>query len=65
MVEVRNNPIAGAKPTVNEERDKGVLSHDASIGDWPRRADGTPDFDRMTSQHRQAFDAARLKRKFG
>ncbi len=32
---------------------------------WPTRADGSPDFARMTSAQRLAYDAWRLKRKFG
>ena len=55
-VEVRNNPIAGAKPAATSTM---------TSGDWPKLADGKPDFNRMTSVHRQAFDADRLKRKFG
>jgi hypothetical protein len=32
---------------------------------WPTHSDGSPDFARMTSPQRQAFDVARLKRRFG
>jgi hypothetical protein len=32
--------------------------------DWPTLPDGRPDFARMTSQQRRAYDAARLTRKF-
>jgi hypothetical protein len=32
---------------------------------WPTHPDGSPDFARMTSPQRQAFDVARLKRRFG
>jgi hypothetical protein len=34
-------------------------------GDWPKRADGTPDFDRMSSRERLTYDQARLTRRFG
>ena len=56
VVPVRNNPLAAEK-----------IRSDSNIDpkDWPLRADGTPDFDGMTSAHRQAFDRARLNRKFG
>lgn len=65
-VEVRNNPISGSKPAVNEEqKDQSPVTSTATNGDWPRRANGTPDFERMTSKQRQAFGADRLKRKFG
>ena len=45
-VEVRNNPLAKVAK--------------ASAVDWPKRADGQPDFDRMTSMQRLAYDQARL-----
>ena len=65
-VEVRNNPIGASKLAANEERkDQSLVTSTGTSGDWPRRADGSPDFDRMTSGHRQAFDVDRLKRKFG
>ena len=49
-VEVRNNPLATqGRPAAN---------------DWPVLADGKPDFGRMNSSHRQAYDAARLNRRF-
>jgi hypothetical protein len=34
-------------------------------GEWPKRADGTPDFANMTSAQRLAYDAVRLQRRFG
>jgi len=36
-----------------------------TVGAWPKRADGAPDFAGMTSEQRLAYDAARLTRKFG
>jgi hypothetical protein len=56
-VEVKNNPLVlnrGAK--VTGER---------SNSDWPKRADGSPDFTGMTAAQRLAYDQARLQRKFG
>ncbi|HNQ74370.1 MAG TPA: hypothetical protein PKN95_12300 [Verrucomicrobiota bacterium] len=32
-----------------------------AVADWPRRADGSPDFARMNSQQRLAYDQARLQ----
>src|SRR5687768_15223872 len=32
---------------------------------WPKRSDGKPDFEKMTSAERGAYDTARLKRIFG
>jgi hypothetical protein len=46
-VEVRNNPLA--KP-----------AHAAPATAWPKLADGKPDFERMTSAQRLAYDRARL-----
>ena len=45
-VELRNNPLAETAP--------------ATGPNWPKRADGQPDFDRMTSDQRLAYDRARL-----
>jgi hypothetical protein len=33
--------------------------------DWPRRPDGSPDFEKMTSPQRVAYDESRLTKKFG
>jgi hypothetical protein len=52
-VEIRDNPIARAKPETSRE--------EAKAADWPRRADGAPDFERMNSAQRLAYDLARLK----
>jgi hypothetical protein len=49
-MEVRNNPLA--KP--------GLETSTATATDWPKRENGKPDFDRMTSAQRLAYDAARL-----
>jgi len=34
-------------------------------GDYPRRADGTPDFAQFTQEHRLAFDRSRREKVFG
>ncbi len=53
-VEIRNNPLAKAEPqTTSGQSEKN------SAG-WPRRADGSPDFERMNSAQRLAYDRARL-----
>lgn len=49
MAQIRNNPLAKTKTET-----PGVS------GNWPKRADGKPDFDRMTSEQRLAYDCARL-----
>ena len=52
-VEVRNNPLAGAKPESGGKTAIEIV--------WPKRADGSPDFERMTSLERLAYDQARMK----
>jgi hypothetical protein len=51
--EIRGNPLGQAKPQAT-----GKIATAAS---WPRRADGAPDFENMTSAQRLAYDVARLK----
>ncbi len=68
-VEVRNKPLASASsPTRKPEAqtsESPLPSAAASSMDWPQRGDGSPDFDRMTSEQRVAYHEARLKRAFG
>lgn len=45
-VEIRNNPLAKKN----------------NLGAWPKRADGSPDFEKMNSAERLAYDRARLGR---
>ncbi|HMO65758.1 MAG TPA: hypothetical protein PKE47_11170, partial [Verrucomicrobiota bacterium] len=52
-VEVRNNPVAGERKPEGE------------AGRWPTLPGGRPDFAAMTPAQRQAYDAQRLKRRFG
>ena len=52
-IEVRNNPLAKTSPRTNGK--ETVASH------WPKLANGTPDFESMSSAQRLAYDAARLK----
>jgi len=49
-VEIRGNPLARKSA--------------AGAADWPKLADGTPDFNRMTSVQRQVYDNWRLGKKF-
>jgi hypothetical protein len=48
--EIRNNPLAKNK----------TASPQTANANWPKRADGRPDFDRMTSEQRLAYDRVRL-----
>jgi hypothetical protein len=57
IVNVRNNPIATA-------RTEGKPSSNGHV-DWPRFANGSPDFGKMNSDQRRAYDQHRLSRKFG
>jgi hypothetical protein len=47
-VEVRNNPLAKASSTFADK--------EAVPRDWPKRDNGAPDFERMTSAQRLAYD---------
>jgi hypothetical protein len=51
-------PAEGIAPTP-------LTSAVTAPADWPRRADGSPDFEQMTLAQRRAYDHARLSRKFG
>jgi len=44
-VEIRNNPVAAKN----------------SNGTWPKRPDGKPDFEKMNSAERLAYDQARMR----
>jgi hypothetical protein len=59
-VEVRNNPLATRPPETGNPKPE-TQSSDC----WPKRADGKPDFDQMTSGQRTAYHEARLKRALG
>ena len=61
-VEVRNNPLAGSTTVTARDATSGSTG---SNGDWPRLPGGQPDFARMNSAQRQAYDRDRLRRKFG
>jgi hypothetical protein len=58
-VQVTANPLA--KPSEAATAMKVA----AQAQDWPKQADGKPDFDRMDGAQRRAYDTWRLKRKFG
>lgn len=73
-VELRNNPIGGSKPASPEVRNpkpEPAVDSDSARpvrtghGEWPKRADGRPDFDKMTGAQRVAYHNWRLKRTFG
>src|SRR3989442_9335453 len=68
-VKVHDNAIAAEKPGKARAEGNGApaLSAPASDegADWPQRGDGSPDFGRMNSAQRLAYDRWRLTRMFG
>ena len=65
VVEVRNNPLTKPAVTSGPAQTKAEEAQPPPGAGWPTRPDGSPDFAAMTSAHRQAYDADRLKRLFG
>jgi len=59
-VAVRNNPLASTEP-----KEKAESKEQKADSNWPARSNGAPDFAAMTPDQRVAYDAARLKRRFG
>jgi len=60
-VTVREQPLSAVRPTAHTAR----VNNQSPIADWPKREDGSPDFASMNPEHRRAYDAWRLTRKFG
>jgi len=56
VVEIRNNPLARAEG----EPANPSAPDQLAAKDWPKQADGSPDFARMNSAQRLAYDASRL-----
>ncbi|MBK9138844.1 MAG: hypothetical protein IPM17_08800 [Verrucomicrobia bacterium] len=64
-VEIRANPLAApARPTMPRSASASAKV-ELTAPAWPTRPDGSPDFAAMNSAQRAAFDAWRLKRRFG
>jgi hypothetical protein len=59
---IQNNPLA--TPPRETSGSTGENSKPQSAA-WPTRQDGSPDFGQMNSAQRQAYDQARLTRRFG
>lgn len=59
----RTTVTVSGKPTAASA--SPTASGAASAALWPTRPDGGPDFDRMTSTDRLAYDRSRLSRKYG
>jgi hypothetical protein len=60
---IQNNPLATTRTA--DEKPAAASSTSADANSWPRQPDGLPDFEHMTSLQRQAYDQARLTRRFG
>ncbi|MBL9129194.1 MAG: hypothetical protein JNL97_16210 [Verrucomicrobiales bacterium] len=76
--EVRDNPLAKpastppAAPAASSPSSAAAAAKTSASGPnaqdgsgWPKKPDGSPDFAAMNSTQRLAFDAWRLKRRFG
>jgi hypothetical protein len=57
-IEIRSNPLQKNPPSAR-------VTTNSISGDWPKFANGAPDFDKMNPVQRLAYDQARLRRKFG
>ncbi len=68
-VPIQNNPVSGSNPaSATGSSGTSVQPEAAPKSDrpaWPKHADGSPDFDKMTSPQRRAYDQTRLTRIFG
>ena len=57
---IQNNPLRAG--TAEQPAGGGLPTEAAK---WPALANGQPDFERMSSEQRRAYDRQRLTRKFG
>jgi hypothetical protein len=66
-VEVRNNPVAarngGARPSAQPAAATDTKA--AATEDWPKTANGSPDFAKMSAAQRVAYHRTRLSRTLG
>jgi hypothetical protein len=51
------SPVASTQPA--------PAPSSSAPGDWPKQADGSPDFGQMNSAQRRAYDQSRLSQRFG
>jgi hypothetical protein len=65
-IEVRRNPLTRATPRPARGRiQSSAPANSMEAAPWPKRADGSPDFGKMNSAQRLAYDRERLKKKLG
>jgi hypothetical protein len=57
-IELRNNPLA-TNPSSTP------VTANSISGDWPKLANGAPDFSKMDPLQRLTYDQVRLRKKFG
>jgi hypothetical protein len=60
-VPIRDNPLANGKPATVTTQSVTTTTEKS----WPKRPDGSPDFEKMNSGHRRAYDEDRLSKRFG
>jgi hypothetical protein len=58
-VTVHDNPLAHARTSGTAT---GVANRQPPIADWPKRSDGSPDFENMTGAQRMSYDRWRMRR---
>lgn len=61
--EIRDNPLAANKSKTATPETAVVKNEGATS--WPKTSSGSPDFDKMTSAQRHAYDVDRLAKRFG
>jgi len=64
VISVRNNPLSGTSSS-NPSEGESVSAKSSPTLRWPLLATGAPDFDKMNSAQRRAYDHFRLSHKFG
>jgi len=64
-VNLRDNPLARPMPSASSRESASGFTTAAQTHTWPALSNGAPDFEKMTSEQRRAYDHHRLARKFG
>jgi hypothetical protein len=64
LVSVRNNPLAETSSDSSSNGEQ-IAAPEALLTQWPLLPNGAPDFARMNSDERRAYDRFRLSQKFG
>jgi hypothetical protein len=64
LVSVRNNPLAETSSDSSSNGEQ-IAAPEALLTQWPLLPNGAPDFARMNSDERRAYDRFRLSQRFG